>query len=380
MVSAVLSGVLSWGLVSGPVGAQDAPPPSAEAPAEAAPAAASVRDEYEAKFTAWKEALQTLRKMRHDYQLADEAGRAALEEEWKVKIDETNAMLPGLVAAAVRVYEAAPNEDRELTSFLAKVLNDEVQHDRYEAAAQLGAVLVDHGCDQPDVVRNAGIAFFAMNELDRTMALVDKAGSTDVSDVDLTRLRKEVEDYQGYWAREKQLREAEAAADDLPRVKLTTTKGDITVELFENEAPETVANFISLVKEGFYDGLTFHRVIAGFMAQTGCPNGDGSGGPGYAIYDECRKPEARQHFRGSLSMAKTAAANSGGSQFFICFRPTAHLNGLHTVFGRVIEGLDVLEKLQRCEPGEENQPEPDRILKAEVLRDRGHEYAPHKVE
>lgn len=176
------------------------------------------------------------------------------------------------------------------------------------------------------------------------------------------------------------MRQKEAAADDLPRVKLTTTKGDIVIELFENEAPETVANFISLVKKGFYDGLTFHRVIAGFMAQGGCPDGDGTGGPGYTIYDECEKPVIRHHFRGSVSMAKTNAPNSGGSQFFICFRPSPDLNGKHTVFGRVLEGLEVLNKLQRRDPTKKNEPEPDKIVKAEVLRARDHEYLPHKVE
>ena len=151
---------------------------------------------------------------------------------------------------------------------------------------------------------------------------------------DATQLRAEVNKYVEYWKREQELRQKEAAADDLPRVKLTTTKGDIVLELFENEAPETVGNFINLVEKGFYKDLTFHRVIAGFMAQGGCPEGDGTGGPGYSIYDECGKPDARMHFRGSISMAKTNAPNSGGSQFFICFRPTPNLNGIHTVFGR----------------------------------------------
>lgn len=388
---------LTLGFVGSVAEAQDTPPPAADAPAAVAPAAdapaadapgavaaaadpAQAHGEFEAKFAAWKEALKQLRTWRHEYQLADAAGRTALEQQWQAKLAEVNALLPELVAAATRAYAAAPNEDRELTTFLVKVLQDDVERDRYDAAGELATVLLDKGCDQPQVIRAAGITFFALNNLDRTIELLDKAKSIDMSSEDLAKLRKEVDDYQEYWKREQALRQAEAAANDLPRVKLTTTKGDITVELFENEAPETVGNFISLVKQGFYDGLTFHRVIGGFMAQAGCPVGDGSGGPGYTIYDESQKPEARMHFRGSLSMAKTAAPNSGGSQFFLCFRPVAHLNKQHTVFGRVIEGMDVLEKLQRRDPDEQNLPEPDRILKAVVLRDRGHEYAPHKVE
>ncbi len=156
----------------------------------------------------------------------------------------------------------------------------------------------------------------------------------------------------------------------MPRVRLTTTKGDIVIELFENEAPMATANFISLVEKHFYDGVPFHRVIAGFMAQGGDPKGTGSGGPGYAIPCECYQPNHRSHFAGSLSMAH-AGKDTGGSQFFLTFAPTPHLNGKHTVFGRVIEGMDVLPKLERIDPTEhegQDGPTPDKIIKATVVR------------
>ena len=179
-------------------------------------------------------------------------------------------------------------------------------------------------------------------------------------------------------AREEQIRAQEAKADDLPRVLLKTTKGDVTIELFENQAPNTVANFISLVEKGYYDGLGFHRVLEGFMAQGGCPTGDGSGGPGYNIPCECYRPDARWHFRGTLSMAH-AGRDTGGSQFFICFRPTPHLNGRHTAFGCVTDGIEVVDKLQRRDPSKPNPPQPDKILQAKVLRKRDHPYVPKKV-
>lgn len=139
---------------------------------------------------------------------------------------------------------------------------------------------------------------------------------------------------------------------------------------------------MSLVEKEFYDGLTFHRVLAGFMAQGGCPTGDGSGGPGYKIYCESYKENHRNHFRGSLSMAH-AGRDTGGSQFYLTFVPTIHLDGKHTVFGRVIEGLDVLAELQRTEPGKEEkgQPlaKPDKIISAKVIRKRPHPYLPKKV-
>jgi len=158
----------------------------------------------------------------------------------------------------------------------------------------------------------------------------------------------------------------------------------MVLELFENEAPETVGNFISLVEDGFYRDILFHRVLEGFMAQTGCPEGTGTSGPGYKIECECDSPETRPHFSGSLSMAH-AGKDTGGSQFFLTFDRTDSLNGRHTVFGRVIEGLEVLENLQRTHVlinrREEEIPDvkKDKILSAEVIRKRDHVYRPNKV-
>jgi cyclophilin family peptidyl-prolyl cis-trans isomerase len=194
-----------------------------------------------------------------------------------------------------------------------------------------------------------------------------------------------LDQYRQWWAAEAKLRAAEAEADDLPRVKLTTTKGEITLELFENEAPQTVANFITLVKQGYYDGLPFHRVLPKFMAQAGAKNDDGTGRLGYSIRGEASRPNFRRHFRGSLSMGLLSGKpDSGGAQFFLTMVPTPHLDGQHTVFGRVIEGIEVLADLTRREPSPDPQenaalPKADRILKAEVLRDRGHDYGFEKL-
>src|SRR5712691_4441688 len=119
---------------------------------------------------------------------------------------------------------------------------------------------------------------------------------------------------------------------------LKTNKGDVRIELFPKDAPETVNNFVFLSRDGFYYGVTCHRVIPGFMAQGGDPTGTGTGGPGYKFGDE---PSSQTHEAGSLSMAN-AGPNTNGSQFFICYDPQPHLNGKHTVFGRVVEGMDVV--------------------------------------
>ncbi len=124
---------------------------------------------------------------------------------------------------------------------------------------------------------------------------------------------------------------------------IETDKGNIVLELFEKDAPNTVANFEKLINDGFYDGLKFHRIISNFMIQTGCPVGNGTGGPGYKIKCEINP---RKHQKGTLSMAH-AGKDTGGSQFFITHSPQPHLDGVHTVFGQVIEGMDVVNKMKQ---------------------------------
>jgi len=130
----------------------------------------------------------------------------------------------------------------------------------------------------------------------------------------------------------------------MKKAAFDTSRGAISVELFDKDAPGTVANFEKLAKKGFYDGLTFHRVIADFMIQGGCPKGDGTGGPGWKIKCETAG-NPRKHGRGALSMAH-AGKDTGGSQFFMTHRPTPHLDGVHTVFGQVLSGQEVVDAIR----------------------------------
>jgi peptidyl-prolyl cis-trans isomerase B (cyclophilin B) len=129
----------------------------------------------------------------------------------------------------------------------------------------------------------------------------------------------------------------------LKKAVIEMDKGNVVIGMFDKDAPNTVANFEKLANEGFYDGVTFHRVIAGFVAQGGCPHGNGTGGPGYTIGCEINP---NKHERGSLAMAHRGP-NTGGSQFYICYEPQPHLDGMHTVFGKVIEGMDVVDKINQ---------------------------------
>ena len=136
---------------------------------------------------------------------------------------------------------------------------------------------------------------------------------------------------------------------------IKTSLGDIVIQLYAKSAPETVNNFVFLANDGFYDGVTFHRVIKGFMVQTGDPTGSGRGGPGYRFDDEASALKLKHSGPGTLSMAN-AGPNTNGSQFFITHVPTPHLDGRHAVFGTVIKGMDVVNAIPERDPGRASTP------------------------
>ncbi|MEA3345488.1 MAG: peptidylprolyl isomerase [Chloroflexota bacterium] len=147
---------------------------------------------------------------------------------------------------------------------------------------------------------------------------------------------------------------------------LRTEKGDVRIKLFADKAPKTVNNFVFLARQGFYDEITFHRVIPGFMAQTGDPTGTGGGGPGYAIEDEFSS-NLKHDRLGRVSMANKGQPNTGGSQFFITYAPAPHLDGHHTIFGQVVRGMDALEQLTERRPSKNpDAPPGDKLLSVEI--------------
>ena len=179
------------------------------------------------------------------------------------------------------------------------------------------------------------------------------------------------------WEIEKSLRAQEAEADDLPRVKLETTDGDVVIELFENQAPNTVANFIKLVKEGYYDNLEFFHVVPSSYARSGCTSNDGTTNPGYRIRNEFEN--GRRHFAGTVAM-QNDGENTAGSQFLILERPDPNLEGKVVAFGRVLEGLDLVYGFKAVNRIRNPGGKATVINKATVLRDRGHEYNPEVIE
>ncbi len=158
-----------------------------------------------------------------------------------------------------------------------------------------------------------------------------------------------------------------------PVVTITMENGDtIKAELYPDIAPITVENFVKLVKEGFYDGLTFHRIISGFMIQGGCPNGNGTGGPGHTIKGEFSMNGVKndlKHTPGVLSMARSMAPDSAGSQFFIMHKTSPHLDGQYAAFGQVIEGMDVVNKLAEVATDYSDAPLEKQVMKSVTVEE-----------
>jgi peptidyl-prolyl cis-trans isomerase B (cyclophilin B) len=158
-------------------------------------------------------------------------------------------------------------------------------------------------------------------------------------------------------------------ADPENTLVLETTKGRVVIELRPDLAPGHVERIKTLARQKFYDGIPFHRVIEGFMAQTGCPRGTGTGGSD--LPDLKAEFNAEPHTRGVCSMARTSAPNSANSQFFICLGDASFLNGQYTVIGEVVQGMDVVDKLKKAPPGDRSGtvPDPDKITKVQVAAD-----------
>ena len=371
------------------LGAGDLPPPTPEE-AETARTAYLESEQELKRFVGELTAIQT------SY-LKKGADQPALEAAFETAKTAAQAASQRLEAAALTIARAGIPKRGEVENIdlampvyqsARKVCSAMVAAAINTDSPEQALVLVDQlervGAIDGDVLMMGATAAMILSRLDEADAYLEKlsaVGGSAEKQARVEELKEVIEDDRKKVKDEMTLRAAEAEADDLPRVKIKTSAGDLVIELFENEAPNTVANFLSLVDKGFYAGTPFHRVIPEFMAQGGDPTGRGTGGPGYVIPCETDQPNARQHFRGSLSMAH-AGKDTGGSQFFLTFRPTQHLDGKHTVFGRVIEGFDVLPKIHRTQ-SPDGRPipgiKPDTILEAEVVRKRPHDYAPQTL-
>lgn len=349
------------------------------------------RQKLDQEIAEWRQILKDAQETSIRYFASDREESVALKEKYSDLINQGNQKVEILVPLAMASLSESKNPDATLIEFITRIQNKYFSEGAYDKSYALGERLlaIDNDNRVAKLI-NGRISvltnrFEAANQFLKEHAELTEVFSTTEQNlyVDLPELTKKHE-------RELVIREAEKG-HDLPQVELRTTKGTIVLELFENQAPDTVGNFISLIESGFYAETCFHRVIQQFMAQGGGFTVTNKGKkiakhPGYFIYDEFHPTENREHFRGVISMANTGELNTGNSQFFITTVPTPHLDGKHTVFGRVISGMDVVDALNvnyKSETDEDPAVEipgtiQDKILSTRVIRKRDHEYKPNK--
>lgn len=368
---------------------QDQPAPKAT---KSAPASAEAK-EFQQLFAVRAQLGEKLSKLQGPLR---EAAKAQDVKKHKALVDEFNGYvtdfeentLPRLLALAGPLY-IKDGKNTQAEEIVLGYLQDLYHENKYKQVVTEGSKYLAAGRNHPLILNFVGVSLYATQDFVKAEEVLKQAKAAGAKSEDAGSMFAQIgapyldqcRGYQAMWVKEQGIRAKEAAATGdarLPHVLFKTNKGDIELELFENEAPNTVANFVNLVEKKKYDGIAFHRVIPNFMAQGGDPNtldkdpsNDGMGGPGYNIACECYQPNARMHFQGSLSMAH-AGKDTGGSQFFLTHLPTSHLNPNvdeakgHTVFGRIVKGLDVALGLR---PG-------DRIITATVLFKRNHPYVP----
>ena len=325
--------------------------------------------EYQRLHEQWLVLERELQTIAAEFSAAEPSRRTIPRARFDAKMREATDVLTRLRDEALAAYEATPNADEELvklligfmindasqsrakTSLTGSFSVDEATGDELRAdwkALELAELLMSNGCD---------------------LKHFEAAASAPRLSLDQREIMEEA-----------LIRAQQVNAERLPQVQFDIVdsggqvKGSLVIELFEDDAPNTVANFINLVEQGYYNGHEFYRVLADFKAECGCPNGDGTGGPGYEIRDEIVPFESRRHFTGTISMANDGSPDSSGSRFILSLVRTSELDRTNTVFGRIVSGIELLGDLQLRNPDLAAQPNADRIDTATVIFKREHEY------
>jgi cyclophilin family peptidyl-prolyl cis-trans isomerase len=307
---------------------------------------------------------------------------------WLDKLKNNYDKLVAMRNAAAELVLSDPTRYESVALMLREMLITEVAADRSDHWSRgARAILSCENLVTEDVLLNAGYAGFSTCDWElATLAWSPLAKQGKLPEIE-TRMLQEIPRIREAWAIELERRKQDVAKDN-PRVEFLTTKGVMEIELFEDEAPESVANFIYLVEQGYYDRKSFFLVRRHWLAQTGCEKGDGKGTAGYTIAFEGDAPDHRNHYRGSVAIPlgvdvekQIIDPNSGGAQFYFSMMPLPLFDGKHAVFGRVVSGIEVLGLLKEINLTEEEQRkdpslQPDRVVAARVLKKRSHEYRP----
>ena len=339
-------------------------------------------DEFKAAVDDFREVMKEMQSIATHYNTAKKGQVQKWKDKWNEMYPTVVQTFHSMLQAGAKEYAADPENSLVIASWLFKIAGQETEEDRYEG---LLPILETLAMDKPEFVeaqRLFAVTSFALSEYERGRKAIEFLANGEqypqlkIYSENIDRLIEQRD-------REMQARKQDAEGEPLPKVLIRTNKGDIEVELFENHAPETVANFISLVEEGFYD----HKALSGvkhFAVFGGVE--EMAEAPPYTIYSEREKEGARAFLRGTMGMTltKPESPDSAYGQFFFSLLPNQELQHMHTAFGRVTKGIEIMAALQKIDPRDKEKEDkkksqPDEILEMVVLSKRDHPYVPNKV-
>ena len=345
-----------------------------------------LQDDYDAKLEVWRETVKELLVTRFKYDDAlDERSAKELRRQWESLREKGRVQLDEVVTAATELFTHSEDPPQDLIFFMSGLQGKILADGKPRKAYDIGQLLLKILPEDENVQRTTARAAIRTNRFDEAAKLSASAGTSFYNGLGQhdTRMFEALPDIQAKYQRELDLRELDAKADNLPQVRFNTTQGEIVVELYVNQAPSTVANILKVVEEKKYDGMTFNMVAKDMVAMSGQLYKDGTiSQTPYTIVDECEREDARHHFYGTLSIARSAEIpDSGYMQFYICNLPMSLLDGERTVFGRIISGFENFEKLTFTHENNDDNTQtplpnvrPDHIISAEVIRKPEGEY------
>ena len=354
---------------------------------------AALQEKFETVREEFRNAVMDVQQLGFRYMNAPNLDEAFPHfDKFEQKVVDGNAILERLKPIGLELFnklmDRGENVDDELVYFISKLTEDSFNKSQYALSYSLAEKLVRNNADNKFAEIYMARTGILTNRFGEDIALLIKANKDHFSKEDVVTnpeliLINNIYLLEDLFKKEQKIREKEAQADNNPMVLLQTNKGDIEIELFEDDAPDTVGNIVNLVEKQHYDGLLFHAVIDKTAAETGIFDKDFKPRPlDYKVYDEDRK---RNVFAGSI-VHISPKRHSGDARFFIALAPLPNVSGTQTVIGRVKTGMDVAYALNKTHKLEESEAvpiedvTPDRIITAKVLRKRDHEYSPRKVE
>ena len=353
-----------------------------------ADAPADVRQDYQRLVDAMRSSMASVRREYTRHQTSEDLDPEG-PRKWYAAVEKANAAFAAWLGQTAELYAADPQLYKDLGLTMMEIVRVEAALDRTENLLAPARALLEKPPEplDPPLLLQIGYVGYTQGDYDLAKAAWGRYKQDAVLPADIATFYDSIDELRKKWQRELEQREADKGRDN-PIVVLQTNKGMLTVELFEDQAPNAVANFMYLASHNYFKRMRLFRVIPKFCIQTGCINGDGSGNAGYQIAGENERPDRRDVFRGSLAFALGVDPMTGqpmpdtaSSQFIIATTPLPGLNDSMTVFGRVIDGQFLLGTFNKVDLSDEEQRKDpsirsDVLIDAEVVEKRDHEYRP----